>query len=290
MANTIGELFLETGKPLLKMWTIEVDSKIRPYVKHSHTRFEITVVNNGSGEYTTENAVYPMLPGDVFVFSSNEIHCITKIGEEGLSITNLHFEPRYLNQEFSNSFGDSYMNFCFYHSPEFENRIPSKVAETLRYHHSMIKQEFQNNQEQYPLAIQSHMHLMLIDLLRKHRYRTSSEYQNATLDILSVYDYIDQHLCEELTLKELAAIARMSPNYFSHVFKQLNGITLWDYIIAKRIEKAARLLRKGDPHLTILEIALQCGFNNTVNFNKAFKKQKGITPSELRKDPKLLSH
>lgn len=290
MAQTIGELFLQNGKPLLKMWTIEVDSKIRPYVKHSHTKFEITVVNSGSGEYTTENAIYPMLPGDVFVFSSNENHCITKIGGAGLSITNLHFEPRYLNEEFANSFGDSYMNFCFYHSPEFENRIPANQAGILRRHHTMIKQEFLTQDEQYPLAIQSHMHLMLIDLLRNHHYRTSKEYQNVVFDILSVYDYIEQHFCEELSLKDLANIAGVSPNYFSHIFKQLNGITLWDYIIAKRIEKASRILRHGDHNLTILEIALQCGFNNTVNFNKAFKKQKGVTPSELRKNPKLLSH
>ena len=286
----IGELNLQSGAPLLKMWSIDIESRMRPYVKHSHTRFEITVVNSGSGEYTTESAVYPMCPGDVFVFSSNEIHCITKTGEDGLSITNLHFEPRYLNQEFSDSYGDSYLNFCFYHSEEFQNRIPADQAENLRYHHTMIKQEFLNRQDQYPLAIQAHMHLMLIDLLRNHSYRDSSHTKAAMFDILPVYDYIEEHLCEELTLSVLSDIAGMSPNYLSHIFKQLNGITLWEYIIAKRIEKAAKLLRSNKHNLTILEIALQCGFNNTVNFNKAFKKQKGITPSELRKDPKLLSH
>lgn len=290
MQKAIGELILQVGHPLLKMWSIDVDSKIRPYVKHSHTRFEITVVNHGSGEYTTESAVYPMLPGDVFVFSSNEIHCITKIGKEGLSITNLHFEPRYLSKEFAESYGDNYLNFCFYHSDEFQNRIPAKEAELLRYHHTMIKEEFLKEGEQYPLAIQAHMHLMLIDLLRNHQYRNSSAFQNAVFDILSVYDYIEDHLCENLTLADLAQVAGVSPNYFSHVFKKLNGITLWDYITAKRVEKASKLLRSKDHSLTMLEIALECGFNNTVNFNKAFKKQKGLTPSELRRNPKLLSH
>ena len=38
------------------------------------------------------------------------------------------------------------------------------------------------------------------------------------------------------------------------------------------------------------EIATRCGFNNTVNFNKAFRKHKGITPSALRQNPKLLAH
>ena len=67
------------------------------------------------------------------------------------------------------------------------------------------------------MAIQAHMHLMLIDLLRNHHYRNSSAYQNAVFDILSVYDYIEQHLCENLTLGELAQVAGVSPNHFSYV-------------------------------------------------------------------------
>ena len=165
MARTVGELLLENGTPLLKMWTIDVDLKHRPYVKHSHTRFEITAVNNGRGVYTTENAVYPMEKGDIFVFSSNEIHCITETDGE-LSITNLHFEPRYLSDDFS----DSYINFCFYHSPEFSNRISSQQSETLLFHHSRIKDELLNGSEGYAVAVKAHLDLMLIELLRNHSY------------------------------------------------------------------------------------------------------------------------
>ena len=290
MTKSIGELFLENGKPLLKMWQVTVPAGPRPYVKHSHTRFEITVVNSGSGEYTTENAVYPMEAGDVFVFSSNEIHSITQAGAEGLSITNLHFEPRYLGEEFSQSYGDSYIHFCFSHSPGFRNRIPAECSAALRENHCRIKEEFLQGEEEYPLAIRAHLHLMLIDLLRRHQYRSAAANKKNTLfDLLSVYDYIDRHLEENLTLQSLAEIAGLSPNYFSHLFKQINGSSLWDYITAKRIEKAVRLICTEE-RMTVLEIALRCGFNNTANFNKAFKKQKGITPSELRKDPKLLSH
>ena len=96
-------------------------------------------------------------------------------------------------------------------------------------------------------------------------------------------------MCEEIKLNDLANIAGLSPNYFSHLFKKNNGISLWDYITAKRIEKAINILRHNR-ELTILEIALECGFNNTTNFNKAFKKQKCLTPSEFRKNPALLYH
>lgn len=292
MIHPIGELILQSGNPLLKMWNADVAFGSRPYVKHSHSRFEITVINSGSGEYTTENAVYPMLPGDVFVFSSNEIHCITSCGSEGLHITNLHFEPRYLNHENDSSPDDSFINFCFSHSPEFENRIPAAKAENIRFNHRMIKEELLNNKDSYPIAIKSYLNLILIDLLRNQHYRAQSpiDSRNCAFSMLLVYDYIEHHLCEEITLNALADLVHLSPNYFSHLFKQFNGISLWEYIIAKRIEKAMHLIRSRSDNLTMMEIALQCGFNNTVNFNKAFKKHKGITPSELRKNPNLLSN
>ena len=285
MSRAIGELLLENGVPLLKMWTIDVDLKQRPYVKHSHTRFEITVVNGGSGVYTTESAVYPMEEGDVFVFSSNEIHCITETDGE-LSITNLHFEPRYLSDDFSNS----YVNFCFYHSPEFSNRILSDRAETLRFHHNTIKEELLGGESNYSVAVKAHLDLMLIDLLRNHSYLSVADKKNSSQDILNVCNFIDKHLDEELTLKGLSDIAGLSPNYFSHIFKEMNGISLWDYITVKRVEKAVHLIRTSGRGTTMLDIALLCGFNNTVNFNKAFKKYNGITPGELKRCPDILSH
>ena len=286
----IGELFVDSGEPLIKMWDVFAKSEMRPFVKHSHTRFEITVVNSGTGEYSTENARYPMAQGDIFVFSSNEVHCITKIGEGGLSITNFHLEPRYLSGEFTKGFGDGYINFCFSHSDKFENRIPAEKATVLRMHHNAIREEFLNKNEQYELSIRAHLHLMLIELLREHNYRAHTSINSSVYSMLSVYDYINKHLGERIELKTLADIAGMSPNYFSSLFKKLNGITLWDYITAKRIEKAVSLIRKADQNVTILDIALQCGFNNTVSFNKAFKKHKGFTPSDLRRNPKLLSY
>ena len=286
--EAIGELLLQSGKPLLKMWNTEVAFENRPYAKHSHTRFEITVVNSGSGDYTTENAVYPMLPGDVFVFSSNEVHCITACGKDGLNITNLHFEPRYLKDENFLEPQYGFVNFCFSHSPDFENRIPAGSAAVIRQNHRMIQEEFQNGGELHPVAIKSYLNLILIDLLRNRHYRKAEDTDRA-VNMLLVYDYIDQHLCQEITLAEVAQLIHLSPNYFSHLFKQFNGISLWEYITAKRVEKAIRLIC-GSEKLTMMDIALQCGFNNTANINKAFKKHKGITPSQLRKNPKLLSH
>jgi len=291
MTLPIGELLLQNGASLMKMWSISIDQRERPFYKHSHPRFEITVVNHGSGEYTTEHALYPMLPGDVFVFSSNEVHCITQTGNDGLTITNLHFEPYYLNRDFFESSRQSHLNFCFSHADEFSNRIPYEKATLLREHHNRIKEEFLNTKEEFESAIRSHLHLMLIELLRNHHYATPEAIGQMAWDVTALYDHIDRHLINDLSLKELSDVVGMSPNYLSTMFKKLHGITLWEFITAKRIEKAVRILRSKEAHgQTILDIALQCGFNNTVHFNKTFKKNLGVTPHELRDDPKLLSH
>ena len=139
MITPIGELLLADGKPLVKMWTSNVSSQVRPFLKHAHTQFEITLVNSGSGEYTTEHGVYPMQAGDLFVFSSNEIHYITKINTEGLSITNLHFEPYYLSTEFTDERRDNYLHFCLFHSPDFPSRIPAQQTSGIRSHYNAIK-------------------------------------------------------------------------------------------------------------------------------------------------------
>ena len=81
----------------------------------------------------------------------------------------------------------------------------------------------------------------------------------------------------------------MSPNYLSAVFKRIVGISLWDYILSKRIGYALELLSLPERE-NILETALKCGFNNTANFNKFFKKQVGTTPSQYRSKSQLLKN
>jgi len=286
----IGELMLQSGKPLLRMWRTDVAVGTRPYTKHAHTRFEITVVDRGRGEYSTEKAVYPMEAGDVFVFSANEIHCITACSEEML-LTNLHFEPRYLTGEQDNWAEENLMNLCFSHAPDFENRIPAERAQVIRGNQERIKEEFEKGQAMHPIAVKAHLNLMLVDLFRNQGYCANNpgSVRPCSFDMVAVCDYISQHLCERITLDALAQIVHLSPNYFSHLFKALNGISLWDYITARRVERAVGLIC-GGKGITMLQIALECGFNSTVHFNKAFKKHTGLTPGQLRRNPELLSH
>ena len=289
MVHMLGVLTSRTGEELVKMWRVQVEPGKRILQRHSHTQFEIVLVNRGSGSYTTVSGVKPMLPGDMFVFSSHEFHCITEVGDQGLEITNLHFEPRFLMTETQDSFSQVHQNFCFVHAKSFSNRILQESCGMLRELFLQIRQEILEKQREYPVSVRAMLCLMAIQLIRNFGYAAEqSDGMPQLAGILEAMSYIDEHLTEPMTLQQIAAVAGVSPNYFSTLFKRLCHVSLWDYITAKRIEKAIELIR-SDSGMTMLEIALSCGFNNTANFNKAFRKQTGMTPTDFRnvEDPFL---
>lgn len=85
-----------------------------------------------------------------------------------------------------------------------------------------------------------------------------------------VIGYINEHLDRNLSFSELANIVKISPHYFSSLFKQSTGVTPYQYVTKCRIEKAKKLLTKTE--LPIAEIAFQVGFQNQSHFTKVFRK------------------
>lgn len=99
--------------------------------------------------------------------------------------------------------------------------------------------------------------------------------------IQRVQDYIENHLEECLSLKQLSEIAFFSEFYFSRLFKLVSGEPIYSFIKRLRLEKAAfRLLAARDELIT--DIAISVGFENSSSFAKAFKTAYGISASDYR--------
>lgn len=283
MIKEIGELLGSDGSKLLKMWEVSVPHGKRQLIRHSHICFEITLITDGCGIYTVGDIEYAIKPGEIFVFASNEQHCVTEIGENGLNMINLHFEPRYLWGRSFDSLTPLNTNFCFKHSETFCNCISPDRANALSGFFLMIAEEFDKKRAEYALQIKSLLNMIIINLIRNQGYSPENVtvYKDKYKSIRQAVKYIDAHFSEELTLNILAELSGVTPNYFSSLFHEVSGIPLWDYINSRRIEAAMHLL-KSEKSLNILDVAAKCGFNNTANFNKAFKKITGITPKEYR--------
>ncbi|WMP19037.1 AraC family transcriptional regulator [Thiothrix lacustris] len=99
-----------------------------------------------------------------------------------------------------------------------------------------------------------------------------------------VFDYIDRHLDESLSVDTLSQIANFSRFHFQRQFSGYVGLSVTRYIQHLRLQWAARQLVFNEPQ-RIIDIALEAGFENPESFSRAFKKSFGQTPSQFRSQP-----
>lgn len=90
------------------------------------------------------------------------------------------------------------------------------------------------------------------------------------------------HLDSRLTLRALCLQIRENPHYVSQVINQDLRSTFYDLINRQRIESAKAALM-AFPTKTVLEIALDAGFNSKSTFNTAFRQHVGMTPTQFRR-------
>ncbi len=95
-----------------------------------------------------------------------------------------------------------------------------------------------------------------------------------------VKNYIHSHLNEELSLRELAKLAQLSPYHFGRLFKQSTGLSPHQFVMRQRIAKGRELL--AEEYLSIAEIGDQLGFASQSHFTTVFRNLAGTTPSRYR--------
>ena len=101
------------------------------------------------------------------------------------------------------------------------------------------------------------------------------------VDFEATLHYIESHLSERLTLKNLSSQARVSRSLFAREFTSILGVPPHQFILSRRIERAKSLLRQGA--LSVTEIAYETGFSNQSHFSTAFKAITGTTPTKFSK-------
>ncbi len=94
-------------------------------------------------------------------------------------------------------------------------------------------------------------------------------------------DYIQKHYREKISLEDVAAPLGISPGYLSRVFREETGMIIQDYVNHVRVESAANLLIYSE--MSLPAIGAYVGFPTQSYFGKYFKKFKGTTPGEFRK-------
>ena len=92
--------------------------------------------------------------------------------------------------------------------------------------------------------------------------------------------YIKEHLAQELSLAQLAAVGQTSPAHFARLFKHATGLAPHQYVIACRMEHAKQLLAETDVPLS--EVALRVGCTDHSHFSALFRAHVDLTPTAYR--------
>jgi AraC family transcriptional regulator len=122
------------------------------------------------------------------------------------------------------------------------------------------------------------------ELIRSHRGDSVASVLRgglASWQKKKVTDYIEEHLSENISLRQLAAVAQLSPYHFARAFKQSFGAPPHHYHMSRRIERAKAIL-EGPPR-TVTEVGVMLGFSETSSFTASFRRSVGVTPTNYRR-------
>jgi AraC family transcriptional regulator len=93
-------------------------------------------------------------------------------------------------------------------------------------------------------------------------------------------DFIEKNLTDELDIEVIASKAALSPFYYQRIFGALCGVTVGEYIRARRMTLAAQELSRQD--VKVIDVAVKYGYDSPDSFTKAFQKFHGITPIQAK--------
>ena len=237
--------------------------------------FELLFLLRGSGRVSYEDGEVHNLPmGSIFAINRFQI-CDLDLDEDGLALSLC------VSAETIDSFHIKLLKCEVKCQSFFYMEDQQEKFDLIRRDMARIFLEMYKNNEEQPIYMKSRVTALLEDLLF---YFTSGEKveqgRGGRERIQRASDYILQHCREEITLEDLADHLYLSRAYISRSFPQYFGVSFREYVTQVRLAHAVQEMHSG---ATLTEIAYHNGFVNETAMIRAFRKYRGMTPSEYRK-------
>lgn len=123
---------------------------------------------------------------------------------------------------------------------------------------------------------------LLLSLLVEFGPVTSPELKETRAEIYveKVKDFIEMNYPQKITIEDIAQFIGLNRSYLCSLFKQRMQLSIQDYLIRYRINKACEMM--GNAELSIADISRSVGYNDALLFSKIFKKVKGSSPKHYR--------
>ncbi len=245
---------------------------------HWHGNLELVRVLEGQLELTLDTRTYTLTAGNVAFINSETIH--------GAIPKNCVYECIVFNLAFlktNNGECDSFIDNLLSHG-HFLTEFPSD-KEVLALTHRVFEL-LRKKENGATFKFLGAFHELLGEIQQKGLYTSylspdSLHNEQRVVKLKTVLKFMRENFANDITLEDMSAIAGFSCKYFCKFFKEMTGTTPINYLMAYRIERAARRLLSTDKSIT--RIAFECGFNDLSYFIKTFKAYKNDSPKEYRR-------
>ncbi len=240
----------------------------------SHAYCEILYVFSGSGSIVVGDTLHPLKAGDLVIINPDLPHSESSADGHELQLGVL-----------------GVLGFTVDGLPK-DHLIPAQMAPVLpgkdyRYKiERYLSDILAESQEQTLLsgAMSRTLASALLILILRLCHSRSCKGADMKEECRRIKEYIDKNYTSPITLDSLSEQIYISKYYLSHIFKSQTGISPIKYLIGKRMDKAAQLLRETD--LSIRDIALRVGYDDPVYFSQMFKKVMNESPANYRSSQK----
>jgi len=253
---------------------------------HSHDYTELVVVLSGSGIHLTETIKYPIQTGDIFVILKNHHHGYESVNNMVIATFMFIYDDFFKDNNDLTSTTKFKMLFNFIPEVQQASKFPYRMfLESEKYYHveDFIK-KLKHEQEQKLLGYKSLMKVifweLIVFLVRNYTVEYNEKHKFIR-NFAKIFNFIEKNYKTNIAITSLAHKANMSYRNFQREFKKITCKSPKQYIIEKRLENAAAMLK--DKKINISDIALKVGFSTSNYFARQFKIKFKISPREYRK-------
>lgn len=255
---------------------------------HSHQEYEIYFFHSGSCRYLIKNQIYDLEPGDILLMDGKALHKPIVSTEEEYIRSVVHFSPYWIESVLK-ELNALYLldvfrklQHCFIRTKE--NQQSKKLEELI----CRLDELFRMSNEDSAQA-ETEMKVLLIQILITinkmglvNSYRQPDKKDEKIDYVENIVTFIQEHYMEKLTIDSIAKSLNLSKSYLSHLFKEMTGFTVMEYVMATRLTQAKYMLalERDKP---LKDVAYECGFESASHFSRYFRQKVGVTPKDYRK-------
>ncbi len=251
--------------------------------RHAHRHYEVLFVASGSVVYQVENQEYSLRRGDLLFISPGIEHVLKGFGPEKGAYTRIVL---WLSQSFLDRLrqDDPSVGSCFERCASDRNwlvRSPEATWQALFSALQMIRTEEEGDLPGRRLMTWLIAAQILVHFDRTVHFLRGQAPPAANVSLIkTISDYIHENYGSDLSLDFLANRFSISPSTLSHTFKKETGLSVYHYIQQRRLVAAKNLILSG---AAAGKIYTRCGFSDYSTFYRAFCREYGKSPSEMKK-------